>query len=277
MADDANNPAPADDAQANVTDDGFSDPPAPTATDVKQTESETKAEPAPEAPADAKPADETKDEPSAEPAADSQKADEPAKTEDKPAEADDTATDDPKAQARKAYAERQRIKQEAQQEFSQIKTQTADELEAEGLDRTEALIEAHRQELEQRDFVSHVTELTASMTADAAAIERDFPIMNPKSEGYDEKWATKIAEEYVRDADVRFDNTGKFVLSARVPMYDYIKSRVEDRMTGIQQGQVSGQKSAEKMLAAAEEPSSAAPPASSEDEDAFMKGFNNPF
>lgn len=190
---------------------------------------------------------------------------------------DEPAADDPKEQARRGFAERQRLKAQAQTALrQQLRPQTEEELMQQGYDEKDAEIEALRQRVEFGEFVNNVSDLTANLNMDAAQIEQEFDIFNENSPNFDKDFADKVSREYIRDAQVQFDSSGQYVLSARIPMYDYYKSRYDDRMAGQKAGQVSGQRAAERMLASAETPSSAAPPPPPA-EDPVTKGLNEVF
>lgn len=209
--------------------------------------------------------------------AEAPKADEPPAPAAAEPPADDAtpAAEDPKPpadddEARKAYnneqaqrriADRARLKSETQSNLSQqFKPETAEDLIQKGYEPNDARLEAMEQRLQAQEIVSQVADLTANMNVDAQAVEADFPIFresNPDGSAnadFDKSFAEKVARDYIRDADVKFDQTGQYVLSARVSMYDYMKSRAEDRLAGMAAGKADGQRAAERMLASAETP-----------------------
>lgn len=250
--------------------------------DVPLTTNDTSPAPASDAPA--APAPDTEGTPP--PVSDDTPPEQPAKPAETPPEGEppqgepkgaETPEEDPKEQARKGYAERQRMKSAAKEAITQqYQPRTAEDLEQEGLSPEDARFEALRQEVQAERFVNNVADLTANMNMDASAIESEFDIFSEKSPNFDKDFAEKVSREYVRDAGVQMDETGQYVLSSRIPMYDYFKSRYDDRMAGQKHGQVSGQRAAEKMLASAETPSSATPPPKPA-EDPIEKGFNKVF
>lgn len=248
-------PAPADDATTPVT-------PAP-APEAKEPEGEPPAAvepsapepdaPEPEAPAEAGPPKE---------------GEEPA-PEQKPADLNE--------QARRGYEQRQQSKAALTQALKrEYQAPTPTQLqEQEGLDETQSQIAALERRVELNETINQVADLNASIEMDAQAVESNFDgVFNADSPNYDKEWAEKVAADYIRDGDVKFaqhvDNAGKpvvnpdgtpslYVVSARVSLYDYHKSRYEDRARGAKQGQVSGQRAAERMLASTDRPLSQSP------------------
>lgn len=169
------------------------------------------------------------------------------------------------------------MKTQAQQELrQQVQPQTPAELEQLGYEPKDAEVEALRQRVEASEFTANVAELTANMNMDATSVEQEFSIFNEKSPSFDKAFADKVSREYIRDARVKFDDSGQYVLSADVPMYDYYKSRYEDRMGGIKAGQVKREQANDKMRSSAETPSSAPPPPTP-DKDPIAKGFAEVF
>lgn len=180
---------------------------------------------------------------------------------------------DPQA-AKQSFQERSRLRGEVASTLDSIgKPQTTEDLVAQGVDPALAEVEALKQDIQRKEVINYVADLNSSLNVDANNLVRDFPVFDPESSEYDEKFSTKVENLY-KARGFKTDPSGKFVIEAG-PLYEFYAAFAEARGTGAKAGVVSGQKAAEKMLAAADTPSSAAPAASgnSGDENPFLKGL----
>lgn len=149
--------------------------------------------------------------------------------------------------------------------------QTADELIAGGIDPTTARMEALEQRTQMAEFNAHVADLNANLNAEALQVMHDFPVFDPQSPQYDKTLAERATGVYTQAANQQVDpRTGLIVQSNALP-YNIYKAFAEIHAMGSQNGKVSGQQAAEKMLAATEPTSSLAP--KTPKEDPFLKGL----
>lgn len=190
-----------------------------------------------------KPADADSDE-------DSEAADDKTEDEDKP---------DPKAINRQGYAQRRQIREEVTATLAP--PQSVDDLiEKQGLDPTDAKIEAINQERLRDKAVAEITELNTGLRSEARDVARDFPIFSEKmpdgtdNPDYDAKFAETADELWRQSADYKTDESGKVVLQAKTPIYPFYAALAKVRAEGIEIGETRGQKAAEKMLASSEQP-----------------------
>lgn len=171
-------------------------------------------------------------------------------TDEQPQTADDRRRD----AARQAWLDRQR-RQEVEQSIDQnYGPKDANDLVEEGMDPTEAKVEALRQEIAFRDERMRVVDLNMAISSDATEVERDFDIFNPKSPNYNESLAVRAMDNYRKDANLEMTEDGKTVLRADRPLYDYMKSRYEDYLDGLNRGTTQAQQHTQEMLARTEQP-----------------------
>lgn len=145
------------------------------------------------------------------------------------------------------------------------RTQTAEELVNEGLSEQEAENEALRQQLEFQKYNAQVSDLSSTLGIESMQLMADFPQFDPRSPLFDEALHKTVTELYENVADVHRDPKTNLVTNVRVFPYNFYKAFAETQSSSGQrsraEGQVEGQKAAEKNLAAAETPSSTAPKA----------------
>lgn len=192
--------------------------------------------------------------------------------EEKPEEEEPEPEDSDKEIAQRGYAERRQLKEKVTAGLSErpeFTPQTAEELEADGMDPALAGIEALRQEVRRDQIINELTELNASVNTDANNVLRNHPVYDPANkDSYDEKFAKKVESLYKKYAHFEMDETNTFITRADIPLAEFFAFAAESRGTGSVKAEVEGQKAAEKMLAASEEPSSAPePPKSKTGED----------
>jgi hypothetical protein len=269
MADEANQPAPADVAEATNP-----QPDAPAETQDTGSEPEG-LEKLAKAASDA--ADETEEEDKGaeepEKGADEEEPDQPDASDEEGEEAE-KGKPDPQA-AKNSFQERARLRSDVAQTLDSIaKPQTTEDLVAQGVDPALAEVEALKQDLNRKEVINYVADLNASLNSDASNLMRDYPVFKADSPEYDEQFDKEVEGLYKRMGGFKTDPSGRFVIQA-APLYDFYAAFAKARGSGAKAGVVKGQKAAEKMLAAADTPSSGSPQAASgsTDENPFLKGL----
>lgn len=159
--------------------------------------------------------------------------------------------------------ENRALKQEVERLNAQFyQPQSAEELQESGMDETQAQIEVLRQERLMDQANSHITALNTDLNMEAIQLAHDYPIFDPDSKEYDEKFAEKVRGKWIEASGLTQDpNTGLFT-QARVLPYDFYKSYAEAREEGKKQGAIVGRRDYEKTANAAD----VAPVASPKDE-----------
>lgn len=132
---------------------------------------------------------------------------------------------------------------------------TADQLEATGLTREEAIYHAnlmnHQAMIEQRQLDSYKAEIESlrnGLTVDRVELLRDYPIFDANSAEYNEDFTKKALEMYSRDANLQFDENGG-VVSAGVRLYDYMKDVAELSEIRSLAAETNARKNIEKTMA----------------------------
>lgn len=235
---------------------------------------ETKTEVAEETEA---PAEETKEETEGEETATEEQTEE--------AKAETEETDQPKshsAEGRKAQldseirdlvSKRNELRAEITAKNAQIyQPQTAEDLINQGIEPAIARVEALEQKTQMAEYNAYVTDLNANLNIESLQVMADFPVFDPNSATYDKTLANRAQAIYQKAAGIQVNKDTGLVERANVLPYDIYKAFAETHAYGARNGQVSGQKAAEKMLAAAETPSSAAP-SKEPKEDPFLAGL----
>lgn len=211
---------------------------------------------------------------------------------DKPDENKSKETDDSEAkrkeEARKAYRERQKAKQQVQEDLHEnFAPKTEQELvEQEGLSEADAKVEALRQEMEFKEATNFVSDLNAGLRQDARQVREEFPIFREKNADgtdnpdYDPEFTAKVQARYQRVArleTMQLADGRTVYVNAEEPLYDFYKEEAESYQRGQQKGTASGEakgtQDALKMMSRAESPASSSQTTSEED-DPFLKGFN---
>jgi len=149
--------------------------------------------------------------------------------------------------------------------------QTAEQLVEEGQTPEMARVMALEQRTEMAEYNAKVTDLNANLSQQSLQVMHDFPQFDSSSPQYDESLSKRVATIYQRVAGIQTDPNTGLTIAANVLPYDIYKEFAEVQASGAQNGQVQGQKSAEKMLAAADSPSSAAPKRAAQND--FLKGL----
>lgn len=165
---------------------------------------------------------------------------------------------------RELVAKRNELRQEVEQTNSQAyRTETPEELVEQGLSQEEAENEALRQEMQMREFNTHVADLNANLNLEALQVMQDFPVFDPDSSDYDSDFSAKVRTLYEQAAQPKVDRRTGLVVQSNIAPYEFYKAFADTRTeSGTQsrvEGQIEGQKAADKQLAAAETPSSTAP------------------
>ena len=173
---------------------------------------------------------------------------------------------------RDLVSKRNELRAEVQNLNSHVyRTETKDELVAQGMSEAEAAIEEMKQQNEMKDFNARVTDMNANLNIESLQVLADFPVFDPDSDQYDADLAARAKAVYQKAAQIQVDPKTGLVVSLNVLPYDIYKAFAETHSGGVASGQVKGQKSTEKMMASAEPKSSAAP--KQPREDAFRSGL----
>lgn len=159
--------------------------------------------------------------------------------------------------------ENRALKQQVEQMNAQFyQPQTVEQLQQNGMDETQAQLEAMRQEQLIEKANNHITALNSDINMESIQVTHDFPVFDPDSKEYDKDFAKMVADEWVAVSGLTTDQNTGFITQARVLPYDFYKSFAKAREIGMRQGAIRGQKSAEKTANAAD----ITPIASSKDE-----------
>lgn len=169
--------------------------------------------------------------------------------------------------ARKADLERS----VAETNSTAYRAQTAAELEDAGMDPTLARVEALEQEQKLSAFNNHVSNLNANLNVESLQVMADFPVFDPTSDSYDKGLATRARDVFLSAAKIQTDPKTGLIIQANVSPYNIYKAFADTHSAGAQTGKVTGQKSAEKMLANAETTPSSAPKRATKDP--FLTGL----
>jgi hypothetical protein len=250
--------------EQEITTDIFSDEaetPAPKESSPEETKTEAPA--AEEGAADEAPADEPK--PEEAPADDEAKPEGEVETEAKPRTAE-TRKDQLNNEIRELVAQKNRLREEVAKANSAVyAAQTPEEILAEAqandqeLTSAEARIEAFEQRQRITEYNNQVSDLNANLSVESLQVMSDFPMFNPEAPEYDAALATRAAAVYQKAAKIETDPQTGLIVAANVLPYDIYKAFAETHQASIQNGQVNGQRAAEKMLAATDTPPAAAP------------------
>lgn len=177
---------------------------------------------------------------------------------------------------RDLVSKRNEIRKEIEQEIAKAyRTETIEELEEQGLSPEDAEKEILRQENEMLKFNTHVADLNNTLNIEALQVMQDFPVFDPDSSSYDKDLSERVRGLYERAAQTQIDEKTGLVISSNLPPYEFYKAFAETHQVSGEksrvQGQIDGQKAADKELAAAEVPSSTAP--KTQKQDPFLKGL----
>lgn len=206
---------------------------------------------------------------------DSDEGKEGEESEDKGKESEEPEADKPKsnAETRKAelnseirdlVAKRNELRREAKEANDEVyQAKTAEELVEEGMDPTDAKIEAMRQEGALRDYNEQVAEAQLTLESESDRVLRDFAWADPQNENFDKDLAEQAAELLQSNLIVD-QNTGQIV-GSNISPYQLYKTLDGARATTAAKSQIEGQKAAEKMMASTDEGPTTAPSKKSDD------------
>jgi hypothetical protein len=175
----------------------------------------------------------------------------------KPTKADERKTQ-LNTEIRDLVAQRNALKDEVSRVNSEAyQPATEEDLVSEGLNQTDAKVEALRQQMEMRDYNEKVAEAQLTIESEARKVLEDFPAFNPDSEQYDEELTTEAAE--LLEANLLQDpNTGQ-IIGSNVSPYQLYKTLARASTVSGAKGQIKGQQATEKQLANVDSNSSATP------------------
>lgn len=198
--------------------------------------------------------------------------------EEKPEESEDESEEsepDPKEIARREYRERVQGKKQLQEILdTQWRTETPEELQEQGLDPAEARAVALEKRVELAEWRNQVVELNSTINQESMEVFKDYPVFDESSPEFDPEFAKEVGQLYQQTADLQFDETGQYVVNARVTPYDFYSKMAKLRGNSVTKGKVEGQRATEKNLAAAEPASTNKTTEVPAEEDPFLKGFN---
>lgn len=173
-----------------------------------------------------------------------------------------TKADERKAQLnteiRDLVSQRNALKAEVSNINAQVyQPATEDELVQDGMNATDAKVEALRQRIEVRDYNDRVAEAQLTITSEAMKVLDDFPIFNPKSPEFDQELHDEAAA--LLESNLIIDPNTNQVIGSNVSPYQLYKTLARASGISATKGQIKGQQDTEKMLANADAPASAAP------------------
>lgn len=178
---------------------------------------------------------------------------------------------------RELVAKRNDARAEYEAEIAKhYRTETTEELIEQGLSEAEAENEKLKQEMQMRDFNTHVADLNGTLNIEALQVMQDFPVFDPDSPMFDEKLAERVKGLYERAAQPVIDKKTNLVIKSNIPPYEFYKAfaetHTESSAKSRVEGEIEGKKAAEQETAAAEIPSNSAPQRTKK-QDPFLKGL----
>lgn len=188
-----------------------------------------------------------------EPAADETKADE------QPRGKADERKQQLNTEIRDLVAQRNALKAEVETQNAQTyQPQSVEDLVADGMDETRAMVESMRQEQEIDKFNSRIVDAQLTLESESNKVLNDFPIFNPTSEQYRPEVAAKAAQ--LLQANLIIDQNTNQVIGSNVSPYQLYETIAAASQASAVQGQIEGQRATEQMLANADSVGNAAPP-----------------
>lgn len=149
--------------------------------------------------------------------------------------------------------------------------QTAEQLQEQGLDETQAQIEALRQQQAINQANQHITSLNSDINMESVQVMHDFPIFDPDSKEFNKDFAAMVNQEYMAASGMTTDQNTGLITQARVLPYDFYKSYARTYEMGMKKGSVKGQSDYKKTANAADVTPVASP--KEEKEDPLMKAL----
>jgi len=154
---------------------------------------------------------------------------------------------------RSLIAEKRALEKEVERLNAQFyQPQTAEQLQEQGMDETQAQVEALRQEQVLNQANQHITSLNSDINMESIQVTHDFPVFDPDSKDYDKEFAEMVAAEYINASGMTTDPNTGFITQARVLPYDFYKSFAKARESGMKRGELRGKKNAERQANAAD-------------------------
>lgn len=192
----------------------------------------------------------------------SESEDETEETETKPTKADERKTQ-LNTEIRDLVAQRNALKEEVAKANEVYQPATEEDLVNDGMDATEAKVEALRQAIEVKDYNDKVADAQLTIESESQRVLQDYPIFNPDNESYDEDLSLEAAQ--LLEANLIQDpNTGQ-IIGSNVSPYQLYKTLAKASGISGAKGQIKGQQATEKMLANADANSSTAPAKKADD------------
>lgn len=180
----------------------------------------------------------------------------------KPTKADERKTQ-LNTEIRDLVAQRNALKEEVAKANEVYQPATEEDLVNDGMDATEAKVEALRQAIEVKDFNDKVADAQLTIESESQRVLQDYPIFNPDSESYDEELSLEAAQ--LLEANLIQDpNTGQ-IIGSNVSPYQLYKTLAKASGISGAKGQIKGQQATEKMLANADASASTAPAKKADD------------
>jgi hypothetical protein len=157
------------------------------------------------------------------------------------------------------------------------RTETLDELTDQGLSEEEAKNEQLRQEMQMKEFNVKIADLNSTLNIEALQTMQDYPIYDPDSPEFDAEFTKKVSSLYQRASGNKTDEKTGLVIESNLAPYEFFKEFAEIRAESGEksrvEGEIQGQKAADKQIAAAEIQSSTPPPRTKIDP--FLKGLTS--
>lgn len=176
------------------------------------------------------------------------------------AEGDESPKRDANARIRQLANENRELRKQIEDATAEVyRTDTKEELIEQGMSEAEARVEALEQRLEMEKHVSNVTQLNTALEAESQQVLREFPMFDPQSDQYKPKIAERVQKLYAKAAGLKQDDKTGFYTEANVLPYEFYKEFAETYDISRTDGQVAGQKAAQKNYASADMPSSVPP------------------
>ena len=149
--------------------------------------------------------------------------------------------------------ENRQLKQQVEALNAQFyQPQTAEQLQEQGMDETQAQIEALRQEQVLSQANQHITSLNSDINMEALQVTHDFPMFDPDSKEYNKDFAEMVAQEYMTASGMTTDPNTKLITQARVLPYDFYKSYARTYELGQKKGAIAGKRDYERTANAAD-------------------------
>lgn len=140
----------------------------------------------------------------------------------------------------------------------------------ENYNRLEAKLAAMEQAQEVERYNTQVAEAQLTLTSEAQAALRDFPMFDSESPEYKPEIAAQV-DQLLAKQIILDPNTGQIV-GSNVSPYELYKTIATASQVSSVKGQLEGQKATEKMQSRVDSASNAAPAKSTENDD-FLKGL----